>query len=380
MRVLVLNAGSSTLKYGYYSMPGEEVLAAGTIEHDGTPDAAALVSQLAEHGAPDGIAHRVAHGGDRFGAAARIDDAVLEAIRALVPLAPLHNPANLAGIEATMAAFPGAPQVAVFDTAFHQSIPEPAWRYAVPDAWRRRFGVRRYGFHGSSVSFAAASAAQCLGRELAELSLVVLHLGNGASATAVQAGRSVDTSMGMSTLEGLVMGTRCGDLDPAVPGYLVRAGGLEPAGVDRQLYEESGLLALCGDSDMRAIEARVAAGDARAQLALDVFCHRARRHVGALAATLGRLDALVFTGGIGEHRAQVRAGICRGLQVLGVELDAARNERPGALPARVETASSRAAVLVIATDEALQIAREAVALLGTVPRGTVPTGSRGPEA
>jgi acetate kinase len=361
--VLVLNAGSSTLKFGYYAMPGEEVLAAGTIEHGGTPDAAGLVAHLAEHGAPDAIAHRVAHGGDRFRAAVRIDGEVLAAIRELVPLAPLHNPANLAGIEATLAAFPDATQVAVFDTAFHHAMPEPAWRYAIPDDWRRRFGVRRYGFHGSSVSFSAAAAAQCLGQDLAALSLVVLHLGNGASATAVQGGRSVDTSMGMSTLEGLVMGTRCGDLDPATPGYLVRAAGLAPAEIDRLLHEESGLLALCGDSDMRAIEQRVAAGDARAQLALDVFCHRARRHVGALAATLGRLDALVFTGGIGEHRPRVRAGICRGLEVLGVELDDGRNDSPGSLPARVDTPAGRVAVLVVATDEALQIARETVALL-----------------
>jgi acetate kinase len=340
------------------------VLTAGTIEHTGKPDVASLVAQLGEYGAPDAIAHRVAHGGDRFSRAVRVDAGVLAAIRDLVPLAPLHNPANLAGIEATMAAFPDAPQVAVFDTAFHQSIPEHAWRYAVPDDWRQRFGVRRYGFHGSSVRFAVAAAAQLMERDPASLSLVVLHLGNGASATAVQAGRSIDTSMGLSTLDGLVMGTRCGDLDPAVPGYLARAAGLAPTEIDRALYAESGLLALCGDSDMRAIEQRIAAGDARARLALDVFCHRARRHVGALAATLGRLDALVFTGGIGEHRAAVRAGICRGLEVLGVELDAARNEQPGTLPARIEAGASRVAVPVIATDEALQIARETAALLG----------------
>lgn len=373
MKVLVLNAGSSTLKYGFYAMPGERALAAGTIEHDGTPDVAGLVGELAEHGAPDVIAHRVAHGGDRFQAAVRIDDAVLEAIRGLVPLAPLHNPANLAGIEATRGAFPEARQVAVFDTAFHQSIPEHAWRYAVPEDWLRQHGVRRYGFHGSSVGFAAAAAAECLGRDPAELSLIVLHLGNGASASAVQGGRSLDTSMGLSTLDGLVMGTRCGDLDPAIPGYLARAAGLAPAEIDRQLHEESGLLALCGDSDMRAIERRVEAGDASAELALEVFCHRARRHVGALAATLGRLDALVFTGGIGEHRALVRARICAGLEVLGVALDGDRNAQPGELPARLDAADSRVAVLVIATDEALQIARETVRLLGDCP-GDSPQG------
>lgn len=364
MRVLVLNAGSSTLKFGYYRMPGEEMLAGGVVEHAGTPDAPALIAQLAEHGPPDAVAHRVAHGGKQFSAAVRVDAAVLERIRGLVPLAPLHNPANLAGIEAAMAAFPGVAQVAVFDTAFHQSMPEHAWRYAVPEAWCRDYGVRRYGFHGSSVRYAAETAARCLGRAPQDLAVVVLHLGNGASATAVQGGRSIDTSMGMSTLDGLVMGTRCGDLDPAVPGYLAREAGLAPAEIDRLLHAESGLRALCGDSDMRAIGGRVEAGDARAVLALEVFCHRARRHVGALAATLGRLDALVFTGGIGEHRADVRARICAGLEVLGVRLDAARNRDVGALPAQVQAADSRAAVLVIEADEALQIARETVALLG----------------
>lgn len=364
MRVLVLNAGSSTLKFGYYDMPAEKALAQGVIEHAGTPDAPGLIAQLAEHGPPDAVAHRVAHGGTEFSAAVRIDAAVLESIRGLVPLAPLHNPANLAGIDAAIEAFPRCPQVAVFDTAFHQSMPEHAWRYAVPESWRRDYGVRRYGFHGSSVRYAAAAAARCLGRAPDDFALVVLHLGNGASATAVKNGRSMDTSMGMSTLEGLVMGTRCGDLDPAVPGYLAREAGLAPAEIDRLLHEESGLLALCGDSDMREIGRRAGAGDERAELALEVFCHRARRHVGALAATLGRLDALVFTGGIGEHRADVRARICAGLEVLGVHLDAARNAEAGPLPAEMQAHDSRAAVLVIAADEALQIARETVQLLG----------------
>lgn len=364
MRVLVLNAGSSTLKFGYYDMPAEKTLAAGVVEHAGTPDAPGLIAQLAAHGAPDAVAHRVAHGGTEFSAAVRIDAGVLERIRGLVPLAPLHNPANLAGIEAAVEAFPECPQVAVFDTAFHQSMPEYAWRYAVPDAWRRDYGVRRYGFHGSSVRYAAETAARELGRDPGDLALVVLHLGNGASATAVRDGRSIDTSMGMSTLDGLVMGTRCGDLDPAVPGYLAREAGLAPAEIDRLLHEQSGLLALCGASDMREIGRRAEAGDASAELALEVFCHRARRHVGALAVTLGRLDALVFTGGIGEHRADVRARICAGLEVLGVRLDTERNLAPGPLPEQLQAAGSSAAVLVIAADEALQIARETVQLLG----------------
>ncbi|HRP87960.1 MAG TPA: acetate kinase [Gammaproteobacteria bacterium] len=384
MKVLVLNSGSSTIKYGLYRMPAELPLAQGVIERIGeaegrflqrdaegerveamdVPDHAAgfavLLERLAEHGAPDAIGHRVAHGGTRFSAAVRIDDAVLAAIREMSPLAPLHNPANLAGIQAAMAARPGVPQVAVFDTAFHQSMPEHAWRFAVPEEWLARYGVRRYGFHGTSIRHVSRAAAQYLDRDPGELALVVLHLGNGASATAVQGGRSVDTSMGLSALDGLVMGTRCGDLDPAVPGYLAARAGLAPAEIDRLLHEESGLKGLCGASDMREIERRVGAGDARAELALEVFCHRARRHVGALATSLGRLDALVFTGGIGEHQAGVRARICAGLEVVGVRLDATKNASPGALPAAVQAADSRAAVLVIATDEEREIARQVV--------------------
>lgn len=387
MRVLVLNSGSSTIKFGLFDMPEERRLAHGLIERIGQPDArlwyrdaqhesdealpapdhaagfATLLERLAVHGPPDTIGHRVAHGGTRFSAPARITPGVLAAIREMCVLAPLHNPANLAGIEAAMAAAPGVPQAAIFDTAFHQTLPEHAWRYAVPESWHTRYGVRRYGFHGTSIRYVSGIASQCLGRDLEALSLVVLHLGNGASATAVQGGRSVDTSMGLSTLEGLVMGTRCGDLDPAVPGYLAARAGLDSAEIDRLLHEESGLRALCGASDMREIERRAGDGDARAELALAVFAHRARRHVGALVASLGRCDGLVFTGGIGEHQAGMRARICAGLEVFGLRLDAAKNAAPGALPAAVHTTDSRGAVLVIATDEELEIARQATACL-----------------
>jgi acetate kinase len=391
VKVLVLNSGSSTIKYGLYELPAETLLAGGRIERIGedtacllhrdaagerseslqAPDHAAafkvLLELLAGHGAPDAIGHRVAHGGAHFRAPTRITAEVLDAVRMMVPLAPLHNPANLAGIEAVMAACPGVPQVAVFDTAFHQSMPERAWRYAVPEYWYTRFGVRRYGFHGTSIRYVSREAARCLERDLEELALVVLHLGNGASAAAVLAGCSVDTSMGLSTLEGLVMGTRCGDLDPAIPSYIARHAGLDLAGIEHALHEHSGLKGLCGDSDMREVERRAAAGDPRAELALEIFCYRARKHVGALAAAMGRLDALVFTGGIGEHRPGVRARVCMGLEILGVTLDEARNAAPGSLPAAVHAPHSRAAVLVLATDEELEIARQTTeCLMGTL--------------
>lgn len=389
MKVLVLNSGSSTIKYGLYRLPAEAPLAAGRIERIGEDDArllhrdaagerseslrapdhaaglAALLEMLAGQGPPEAIGHRVAHGGAHFRAPARITAEVLRAVRELIPLAPLHNPANLLGIETAMAACPGVPQAAVFDTAFHQSMPEHAWRYAVPEDWYTRFGVRRYGFHGTSIRYVSREAARCLERDLEELALVVLHLGNGASAAAVLGGQSVDTSMGLSTLEGLVMGTRCGDLDPAVPGYMARHAGMDLGEIERALHEDSGLKGLCGDSDMREVERRAEAGDARAGLALQIFCYRARKHVGALVAAMGRLDALVFTGGIGEHRAGVRTGICAGLGVLGLTLDEAKNAAPGSLPATVHAPSSRAAVLVVATDEELEIVRQTAACLAS---------------
>lgn len=390
MKVLVLNSGSSSIKYRLLRMPEETVLAGGLVERIGAPDAwlvhhdetgerrlerplrdhaegcAALLELLAGHGRPDAIGHRVVHGGARFQAPVRIDAEVLEGIQAMVPMAPLHNPANLVGIEAAMAACPGVPQVGVFDTAFHQSMPPRAYRYAVPREWYERYGIRRYGFHGSSHRFVSRAAAEFLGADPVRLAVVVLHLGNGASAAAVLDGCSVDTSMGLTPLEGLVMGTRCGDLDPAVHGYLARRTGLDAAEIDRALNEDSGLKGLCGANDMREVERLAVAGDAGAGLALEIFCYRARKYIGAYAAAMGRLDALVFTGGIGEHRAELRRRICLGLEVLGIAIDAERNASPGSLPAAVQRAESRVAVLVIATDEELEIARETVECLGQV--------------
>jgi acetate kinase len=253
--------------------------------------------------------------------------------------------------------------VAVFDTAFHRTLPAEAYTYAVPRDWRERLGVRRFGFHGTSCAYVSARAAALLGRDLAELNLIVLHLGNGASATAIEAGRSVDTSMGLTPLEGLVMGTRSGDVDPALPGYLARAGGLDAARAEDALSRESGLLALAGTGDMREARRRARDGDADARLALEVYGRRIRKYVGAYYALLGRVDAVVFTGGVGENDAATRASALTGLYRLGIVLDPDRNESAMTGERPVSTPASEVAVLVVPTDEEWEIARQALAVI-----------------
>jgi len=361
MLVLVLNAGSSSIKYQLVDSGTGERLAGGIVEEI-VDHAAALrdvVAEVERLDRPiDAIGHRVVHGGDVFSEPARIDDDVVEVIRELIPLAPLHNPANLAGIEAARATWPNVTQVAVFDTAFHRTLPPAAYRYAVPESWYEQHGVRRYGFHGTSHDYVSARAADVLGRPREELDLIVAHLGNGASITAVGHGRSVETSMGLSPLEGLVMGTRSGDIDPAVIGHVAAASGQSEGDVLAELNRSSGLLGMSGDSDMREITARIAAGPstdaAAADLALDVFCHRIRKYVGAYIAVLGGCDALVFTAGIGEHSALVRSRVCAGLGVFDIELDEDRNERSELVISRDDST----AVLVVPTDEEHAIAEQ----------------------
>jgi acetate kinase len=415
--VLVVNSGSSSIKYqlidtggpgegerqraGGWGSAGEGErqraggrgsavrLAGGIVERIGQPDASAthgslraggwvdthvaapvmdhhdglraVVGVLADAGLADGltaIGHRVVHGGDRFVAPALVDDAVVAGIREQIPLAPLHNPANLAGIEVALELWPRVPQVAVFDTAFHATLAPHAYRYAVPETWYTLHRVRRYGFHGTSHAYVARRAAELLDRPLRQVRLITAHLGNGASITAIAGGRSVDTSMGLTPLEGLVMGTRSGDIDPAVIFHVARSAGLTMDQVDAALNTASGLRGLCADNDMREVERRAAAGDASAQLALDVFCHRIRRYIGAFTAVLGGLDALVFTAGIGEHSPVVRAQVCAGLQVLGIAVDPAAN---AASAASIGAAGSPVAVLVVPTDEELEIAVQTLA-------------------
>jgi acetate kinase len=356
MLVLVLNAGSSSVKYQLVDSDSGERLGGGIVEEvvDHTAALREVVAAVERLDCTiDAIGHRVVHGGDVFSAPVRIDDHVVEVIRNLVPLAPLHNPANLAGIEAARITWPALTQVAVFDTAFHRTLPPAAYRYAVPTEWYERHGVRRYGFHGTSHDYVSTRAAAVLGRPRDELDLIVAHLGNGASITAVQHGRSVETSMGLSPLEGLVMGTRSGDIDPAVIGHVATASGRPDADVLADLNRASGLLGMCGASDMREISERIGSGDRSAELALDVFCHRIIKYVGAYVAVLGGCDALVFTAGIGEHSALVRGRLCAGLGVFGMTIDADRNDRSELV---ISPDGASTAVLAVPTDEEHAIA------------------------
>ena len=393
MRVLVFNAGSSSLKFGVFDLPSTALGDAqervrGTLDRFGPEgcdlklsgqarrraeprdiaEATALVPALLAKAGLDGfdaVAHRIAHGGDRFERATVLDDLTLKQIRALTPLAPLHNPANLAAVEMAQQLWPDLPQWGVFDTAFHLTNPARATTYAVPEAWRKA-GLRRYGFHGTSHKYVAQRAADALQTPLRDLRLVSLHLGNGASACAIAGGQSVDSSMGLTPLEGLVMGTRSGDVDPGLFGFLHRQMGLSAPEVEDALYRDSGLLALAGVSDMREVEARAATGDHAAQLAINLYAYRARKYVGAYAAAMGGLDALVFTGGIGENSASMRRRICDGLEFLGLKLDDDRNttvDLRGRAAPQIQAYGARVNVLVTQTAEQLMIAQEVAAAM-----------------
>jgi acetate kinase len=395
MRVLVLNSGSSSLKFQLFDGSALEPLLRGGIDRIGEGEGsirvqrrqggethefpaskrrvvshaeavqivAQLLQQYAESAQPEVIGHRVVHGGERYYQPTLITPQVLEEIRQLNPLAPLHNPANVTGIEACLERFPALPQVAVFDTGFHHTLPEKAFRYAIPEEIYTRYHVRRYGFHGTSHAYVTREAAQFLGRLPQQVNLIVLHLGNGASACAVRNGQSVDTSLGFTPLEGLVMGTRCGDLDPAIPFFLAREAGMSFEEIEKLLSKRSGLLGLAGANDMRDIEARAVKGDASALRALEIFCYRIKKYVGAYIAVLGRLDALVFTAGIGEHSSKVRELICSELSHLGIELDTKMNTAPATGARTISEESSRIPVLVVPTNEELEIARSCVELL-----------------
>lgn len=371
MTVFVVNSGSSSIKWELLDVESEVSVRGGIVERigeaggDAVDHEAAMRSILGmlgdEH--PVVIGHRVVHGGDLFSAATVVTPEVEEAIDRLSALAPLHNPANLAGIRAAQLAFPGVPNVAVFDTAFHQSLAPDAYTYAIDAALAAEHSVRRYGFHGTSYQYVSRRTAEVLGRPLESLRLIVFHLGNGASACAIAGGLSVDTSMGMTPLEGLVMGTRSGDLDPGALFHLARSGGLSVADLDTLLNRRSGILGLSGRSDMRDLIAAMTDGDAAARLAFDVYVHRLRHYLGAYLATLGRVDAIVFTAGVGENSGEVRAAALARLHGLGIRLESARNAARSSEARVISTDDSPIAVLVVPTNEELEIARQSLAAL-----------------
>jgi len=310
-----------------------------------------------------GIGHRVVHGGEAFHEPTLITAQVIETIREQIPLAPLHNPPNLLGIEVTVARRPEIPQVAVFDTAFHQTIPPHAYWYALPHELADSLDIRRYGFHGTSHQYVAKAAAQHLQQPLEELNLITCHLGNGASVCAVRDGKSVDTSMGMTPLEGLIMGTRSGDIDPAVIFYLSRKTGKSIDELDALLNKESGMKGVCGVNDMREIEELAAAGNERARLALDMYCYRLKKYIGMYAAVLGHVDALIFTAGVGENSDLVRARACANLSLLGIILDEQKNKKRASGLSEMQAKNSSVKILVIPTNEELEIAEQTVACI-----------------
>ncbi|MBE9912849.1 acetate kinase [Paenibacillus donghaensis] len=392
MKILVINAGSSSLKYQLYDMTDESVLAKGLVERIGM-DSSILthkptgrsevteVSEILEHttairkvlalltdpdhgviGSVDeieAVGHRVVHGGEFFSESALVDGDVKSKIRQLFDLAPLHNPASMMGIKASEANMPNVPQVVVFDTAFHQTMPEHAYLYAIPRVLYKKHKVRRYGAHGTSHDFVSKTAAEFLDRPLEDMKIIVCHIGNGASITAVKGGESVDTSMGMTPLEGLMMGTRSGDLDPAIVPYVMNKEELTVSEVNSMLNKHSGLLAISGiSSDMREITEGMQNGDANSKLAFDMYEYRLRKYIGSYAAAMNGVDVIAFTAGVGENSVVLRQKVCENLTYLGVELDEKLNEVRSGEPRRISSANSKVQVLVIPTNEELVIARD----------------------
>lgn len=389
-KILVVNCGSSSIKYELFDAESLTGVASGLLERIGSKPAVLkhevngsltrsevdvsnhkqgleLILEVLLKTEPKAIesleeiiavGHRVVHGGDTFFESTVVDEKVLEALRRWAHLAPLHNPPNIAGIEAARSLLPRVPQVAVFDTAFHQTMPETAYLYAIPYELYEKFGIRKYGFHGTSHKYVAYKAAEILGEQIGKLRIVTCHLGNGCSITAVKNGRSVDTSMGFTPLEGLVMGTRSGDLDPSIVFYLIEKGFL-PKEVEDLLNKKSGLLGLSGVSnDIRDLKREAETGNRRARLALEIFAYRAKKYIGAYVAALGGIDVLVFTGGIGENDPLMRKMICSNMEFLGLKLDSKVNEMLIGKTGIISNEQSRVKILVIPTDEELAIAEE----------------------
>ncbi|AJY77127.1 acetate/propionate family kinase [Paenibacillus beijingensis] len=397
MKILVINAGSSSLKYQLYNMTDESVLASGRVERIGMDSSIVThepagkpevrsVSEILEHTTAvrrvmdmltdpevgvlasineiDAVGHRIVHGGETFRESALVTPEVKLEIRNLFDLAPLHNPAHMMGIQAVEAVLTGVPQAVVFDTAFHQTMPQSSYLYPIPMVLYKRHKIRRYGFHGTSHAYVSDKAAKVLGKPLESLKLVSCHIGNGASCTAVLEGKSYDTSMGMTPLEGLMMGTRSGDLDPAIVPYTMNKEDLTLSEVNSMLNKHSGLMAISGlSSDMREITDAMKEGDSHAQLAFDMYTYRVRKYIGAYAAAMNGIDTLVFTAGVGENSAVLRETVCSGLTFLGLELDPELNAQRSKEARIISTPDSRVSVLVVPTNEELIIARDTFKLV-----------------
>ncbi len=396
MKILVINAGSSSLKYQLIDMDTKQVMAKGLCERIGIEGsmlnhtvngkkiqlptemknhAQAIQAVIAalldkEHGVISSmneisaVGHRVVHGGEKFSGSVIITEAVKKALEECIDLAPLHNPPNLTGISACEEAMPGVPQVAVFDTAFHQTMPPASFLYAIPFEYYEKCKIRRYGFHGTSHKYVAGRAASLLGKNIEDLKIITCHLGNGSSITAIDGGKSVDTSMGFTPLAGLLMGTRCGDIDPAIVTFLMEKEHLSPEEMDAILNKKSGVYGLSGvSSDFRDVEAAANGGNKVAKVALDMFAYQVKKTIGSYAAAMGGVDAIVFTAGIGENNNVLRASVAEGLEFLGVQIDAEKNNVRGQ-EIDISTPDAKVRMMVIPTNEELAIALETKALVG----------------
>lgn len=399
MKVLVINAGSSSIKYQLIDMSNDALLAKGICEQIGCDNSEfthkvpgddarsfkripkpmanhsealkivldtlvsadyGVLSSMSEIGA---VGHRVLHGGEKFCGSVIVDDAVIEAIKECIPLGPLHNPANLTGIQACQQLMPGVPQVAVFDTGFHQTMPDYAYMYALPYEYYEKYGIRRYGFHGTSHRYVSQRAAAMLGRPASELKIVTCHLGNGSSIAAVDGGKCLDTTMGVTPLEGIMMGTRCGSIDPAIiPILMKNEPELTAQDIDTIMNKKSGMLGIAGTSDNRTIEQRAKEGDARAQLVESMLCHQLTKYIGGFAAAMGGIDAVVFTGGIGENNPHYRTRVAAKLAFLGTAVDEEKNKLRGE-EVDISTPDSKLKLLVIPTNEELMIAKDTYELV-----------------
>lgn len=400
--VLVINCGSSSIKYELYDMAAAEARFLGLMEkigehrsvwrhedftrgiredvstsYDFVPNHEVGMERIAKsvedykqnHILMDieVIAHRVVHGGDRFIEATVLNDEVIDAIESMSKFAPLHNKVSIIGIKSMQQNFPDAIHVAVFDTAFHQTLPPHVYHYPLPEEFYEKHQVRRYGFHGVSHQYVTGQAAAYLDKSIESCNLISLHLGNGASIAAIEKGYCVDTSMGMTPLEGLMMGSRCGDIDPAIPLYLQNITGKNTQQIDYMMNHESGLVGVCGYKDMRDVERSMDEGDTKSKLAFDMFCYRIKKYIGAYAAALGHVDAIIFTAGMGEHDARVRSACCNNLSIFGIELDEQRNaSAESSQLCEIQTDNSPVKVLVIPTNEAWEIAEQAVARLSSL--------------